>query len=154
MYIFFVISGIISELFIIYTIYYFSVTHFIISSFIAPIAVFIESNINRKKEEDYVIIISIIVFIIDIFAVLVYNEIIVLNICGIIKYTVKGIRDRAEDEHSQTEKIEKIIREENIEKQRIDIGSYYVDIGVNEYTDEDGKDENEGINYEMKITNN
>ena len=154
MYIFFVISGIKSELFIIYTIYYFSVTHFIISSFIAPIAVFIESNINRKKEEDYVIIISIIVFIIDIFAVLVYNENIVLNICGLSKYTVKGIRDRAEDEHSQTEKIEKIIREENIEKQRIDIGSYYVDIGVNEDTDEDGKDENEGINYEMKITNN
>ena len=148
MYTFFVISGIATEIFVSYSIYYFSLTHFFIASFISPILLFIEKNINREKDKNHIIIVSIIVFIIELFAILIYNEIIVLNFCELNKHTIKGINDREKFEQKLTEKTEKMMREKEKTKNRVNLsGGYYVDITDND-TEEEGKNA-EGKNIEM-----
>ena len=153
MYIFFVLSGITTEIFIAYTIYYFSLTHFFIGSFISPILLFIEKNINRDKDKNHIIIVSIIVFIIELFAILIYNEIIVLNICDLNAYTIKGINDREKQERKLTEKTEKIMREKNKAKKRFTFrGGYYVDVSDSDDNDEEVyKDEEKNIEMNSSI---
>ena len=124
----FIISGITVETVVAFTIYYFSVMHFVLSSFISPILLFIYNNIAKGTDEVYAIILSVIGYIIELFSILIYNEIIVLNVCDLNKYTVKGLADR--------EKIEHDIVEDN-EINQISI----FDINDNYYIDDtDGKD--------------
>ena len=151
MYIFFVLSGITTEIFIAYTIYYFSLTHFFIGSFISPILLFIEKNINREKDKNHIIIVSIIVFIIELFAILIYNEIIVLNICDLNAYTRKGINDREKLERELTEKTEKMMKEKNKTKKRLTLrGGYYIDVtDIDEGDIEEEENNAEGKNIEM-----
>ena len=124
----FIISGITVETVVAFTIYYFSAMHFVLSSFISPILLFIYNNIAKGTDEVYAIILSVIGYIIELFSILIYNEIIVLNVCDLNKYTVKGLADR--------EKIEHDIVEDN-EINQISI----FDINDNYYIDDtDGKD--------------
>ena len=145
MYIFFVLTGIATEIFIAYTIYYFSLNHFFTASYISPILLFIEKNINRDKDKNHIIIISIIVFIIEFIAILIYNEIIVLNICDLNAYTVKGINDREKLDRLLTEKTEKTIREKKKTKRFNLSGGYYVDV-----SDIDDDMEEEEANEEVE----
>ena len=102
--------------------------HFVLSSFISPILLFIYNNIAKGTDEVYAIILSVIGYIIELFSILIYNEIIVINVCDLNKYTVKGLADR--------EKIEHDIVEDN-EINQISI----FDINDNYYIDDtDGKD--------------
>ncbi len=54
----FIISGITVETVVAFTIYYFSVMHFVLSSFISPILLFIYNNIAKGTDEVYAIILS------------------------------------------------------------------------------------------------
>ena len=100
----FIVSGITVETFVGLTIFYFSVMHFVLSSFISPILLFIY-NISTKNDDNkvYAIILSIIGYLIELFSILIYNEIIVLNVCDLNKYTVKGLADRGRLESSLSE---------------------------------------------------
>ena len=153
MYIFFVLSGITTEILIAYTIYYFSLTHFFIASFISPILLFIEKNINREKDKNHIIIVSIIVFIIEFFAVLIYNEIIVLNICDLNASTIKGINDREKQEREMVENTEKMMREKKETKKRFTFKEgYYFDVSETDDNDEEGnKDEEKTIEMNSSI---
>lgn len=99
----FIISGIAVETFVAFTIFYFSVMHFVLSSFISPVLLFIYNNCAKKQDEPYAIILSVIGYIIEIFSIFIYNEIIVLNVCDLNKYTVKGLADREKMEHHVVE---------------------------------------------------
>ena len=155
MYIFFVLTGIATEIFIAYTIYYFSLNHFFTASYISPILLFIEKNINRDKDKNHIIIISIIVFIIEFIAILIYNEIIVLNICDLNAYTRKGINDREKLERELTEKTEKMMKEKNKTKKRLTLrGGYYIDVtdivtDIDEDYIEEEENKDEGKSIEM-----
>ena len=77
--------------------------HFVLSSFISPVLLFIYNNCAKKQDEPYAIILSVIGYIIEIFSIFIYNEIIVLNVCDLNKYTVKGLADREKMEHHVVE---------------------------------------------------
>ncbi len=135
----FIISGITVETLVAFTIFYFSVMHFVLSSFISPIILFIY-NICAKNNnyEIYDIILSVIGYLIELFSIFIYNEIIVLNICDLNKYTVKGLVDREKKEHD-------IVEDNNINK----LSSYDID---DEYyiNDINGDINNDINNIEMK----
>ena len=103
-FIIFIISGIAVETFVALTIYYFSVMHFVLSSFISPILLFIY-NLCTKNDDNkiYAIILSIIGYVIELFSILIYNEIIVLNVFDLNKYTVKGLAERGKIEQNLSE---------------------------------------------------
>ena len=103
-FIIFIISGIAVETFVALTIYYFSVMHFVLSSFISPILLFIY-NLCTKNDDNkiYAIILSIIGYVIELFSILIYNEIIVLNVFDLNKYTVKGLAERGKIQQNLSE---------------------------------------------------
>ena len=116
-YILFIIMNlieIVGDLFTALTIQYFTFIHFFISSFIAVIIVYIEKNIEMKKDKDYDFFTHLIVFIVDLFALLVYNEIIVINKWGLNVNTVKGINNREKEEVNTIQY--KILKKIRIEK--------------------------------------
>ena len=94
-----------------------------------------------KKDKDYDFFTHLIVFIVDLFALLVYNEIIVINKWGLNVNTVKGINDREKEEVNTIQNIEK----NKDRKVRYDIEDYYVD-------NEDSSEEDNGkIELEEKL---
>ena len=137
-FIIFIISGIAVETFVALTIYYFSVMHFVLSSFISPILLFIY-NLCTKNDDNkiYAIILSIIGYVIELFSILIYNEIIVLNVFDLNKYTVKGLAERG--------KIEKTLSEDNDNDNDNDL------ISLPTFEIDDINNENNDKNYiEMK----
>ena len=137
-FIIFIISGIAVETFVALTIYYFSVMHFVLSSFISPILLFIY-NLCTKNDDNkiYAIILSIIGYVIELFSILIYNEIIVLNVFDLNKYTVKGLAERG--------KIEKTLSEDNDNDNDNDL------ISLPTFEIDDINNENNDNNYiEMK----
>ena len=81
----------------------------------------------------YVIVLSCIAYIIELFALLVYNENVVLNIFGLNKNVGKGL--------TEIEKRERAIREENNIKKKI-----IYDIEEILYNDEEEEEENDDKN--------
>ena len=137
-FIIFIISGIAVETFVALTIYYFSVMHFVLSSFISPILLFIY-NLCTKNDDNkiYAIILSIIGYVIELFSILIYNEIIVLNVFDLNKYTVKGLAERG--------KIEQALSEDNDNDNNNDL------ISLPTFEIDDINNENNDKNYiEMK----
>ena len=130
-----------NEFFVALIIHYFSYVHFFISSLIAVIIIYIENNIELKKDKDYDFIIHLIVFIIELFALLIYNEILVINKWDLNVNTVKGINDREKEEVNTLQNIEKINRNKD-EKERYEIEDYYFD---------DNEDSREDNSYKIEL---
>ena len=125
----FIISGIIVKVLVAYTIYHFTLMHFVFSCLISSIIVFIYNNC-RQPNKAYVIVLHCIGYIIELFALLVYNENLVLNCFGLNKNIGRGLTDR--------EKKERAIREENDIKKKI-----IYDIEEILYNDDFSEDEND-----------
>ena len=121
-----VLIGIGAEFFAALTIHYFTFVHFFISSFIAVIIMYIENNIEMKKDKDYDFITHLIVYAVELFGLLVYNEIIVINKWGLNINTVKGINEREKEEVDTLQNIEKVNKNKD-RKEEYDIEDYYVD---------------------------
>ena len=94
-----------------------------------------------KKDKDYDFFTHLIVSIVDLFALLVYNEIIVTNKWGLNVNTVKGINDREKEEVNTLQNIEKINRNKD-EKERYEIEDYYFD---------DNEDSREDNSYKIEL---
>ena len=122
--------------------------HFVLSSFISPILHFIYNNcVKEEKDTAFAIILSIIVYIIEVFSILIYNEIIVLNIYDLNRYTVKGINDRAQLEWQLTEENKNNIKKNKKAKNKYEIDDNY----LIEYDDDnDDNDSEEEKNIELK----
>ena len=133
----FVISGITVKVLVAYTIYHFTLMHFVFSCLISSIIVFIYNNC-RESNKVYVIVLSCIAYIIELFALLVFNENIVLNCFGLNKNIGKGLTDR--------EKKERAIREENDIKRKI-----IYDIEEILYNDEFSQEQNDDDNNKIEI---
>lgn len=143
----FIIAGIATETFVAFTIFYFSIMHFVLSSFISPILHFIYNNcVKEEKDTAIAIILSIIGYIIELFSILIYNEIIVLNIYDLNRYTVKGINDRAQLEWQLTEENESNIKKNKKSKNKYEIDDNY----LIEYDDDNDNDSEEEKNIELK----
>ena len=121
-----VLIGIGAEFFAALTIHYFTFVHFFISSFIAVIIGYIENNIEMKKDKDYDFITHLIVYAVELFGLLVYNEIIVINKWGLNINTVKGINEREKEEVDTLQNIEQFNKNKD-RKEKYDIEDYYVD---------------------------
>ena len=133
----FVISGITVKVLVAYTIYHFTLMHFVFSCLISSIIVFIYNNC-REPNKVYVIVLSCVGYIIELFALLVYNENLVLNCFGLNKNIGKGLTDR--------EKKERAIREENDIKRKI-----IYDIEEILYNDEFSQEQNDDDNNKIEI---
>ncbi len=133
----FVISGITVKVLVAYTIYHFTLMHFVFSCLISSIIVFIYNNC-REPNKVYVIALSCVGYIIELFALLVYNENLVLNCFGLNKNIGKGLTDR--------EKKERAIREENDIKRKI-----IYDIEEILYNDEFSQEQNDDDNNKIEI---
>ena len=133
----FVISGITVKILVAYTIYHFTLMHFVFSCLISSIIVFIYNNC-REPNKVYVIALSCVGYIIELFALLVYNENLVLNCFGLNKNIGKGLTDR--------EKKERAIREENDIKRKI-----IYDIEEILYNDEFSQEQNDDDNNKIEI---
>ena len=121
--------------------------HFVLSSFISPILYFIYNNcVKEEKDTAIAIILSIIGYIIELFSILIYNEIIVLNIYDLNRYTVKGINDRAQLEWQLKKKNESNIKKNKKSKNKYEIDDNY----LIEYDDENDNDSEEEKNIELK----
>ena len=127
----YVICGITAKVLVAYTIYHYTLMHFVFSSLISGVVLFIYNNIKPSKI--YVIVLSCIAYIIELFALLVYNENVVLNIFGLNKNVGKGL--------TEIEKRERAIREENNIKKKI-----IYDIEEILYNDEEEEEENDDKN--------
>ena len=125
----YIISGIIIKVLVAYTIYHLTLMHFVFSCLISSIIVFIYNNCRETKKV-YVIVLSCIAYLIELFALLVFNENIVLNCFGLNKNIGKGLTER--------EKKERAIREENDIKKKI-----IYDIEEALYNDEFEEEEND-----------
>ena len=128
----FIINAIATELFVSFTIYYFSLTHFVLSSFISPILLYIIKNFTENKDETYLLIINFIGFAIELFAILIFNEIIVLNFCGLNDYTRKGINEREKEEQEKID-IDEKKNDRNNDEKIFEIDGYYIDPNNNDY---------------------
>ena len=148
----FVINGIATELFVALTIYYFSLTHFVLSSFISPILLYIIGNIIDNKYQTYILIINYIGFIIELFAILIFNEIIVLNFWGLNENTRKGINDREKEEHKKMDLDESCVEENTNEKTGFEIDGYYIRESINDFK-EKNENENKEKTVELKSIN-
>ena len=97
----------------------------------------------RKDIDDeiYAIILSVIGYLIELFSILIYNEIIVINKWDLNKYTVKGLADREKKEHDVIEEIEEIELNQLVTYDVDD--DYYID-------DKDNDNDNTKNNIEMK----
>ena len=137
----FYLLGIAAELSGALTIHYFSLVQLFISSLIAVIIVYIEKNIEIKRDKEYAFITHLIVFIVELFALLIYNEIIVINKWGLSKNTVKGINEREKEEANTLKNIEKMNKNKD-ENERYYIDDYYFDVN---------KDTCEEINYNIEM---
>ena len=96
------------------TLYYFTPCHFIIckslSEFLSNCIEFFDNN----TENDWnIILIYVFFYVIIIFSSLVYNELIIINICGLEKNTFKYISIRQKDEY---EKAQNSYEEKNLNK--------------------------------------
>lgn len=128
----YVICGITAKVLVAYTIYHYTLMHFVFSSLISGVVLFIYNNCI-KTSKIYVIVLSCIAYIIELFALLVYNENVVLNIFGLNKNVGKGL--------TEIEKRERAIREENNIKKKI-----IYDIEEILYNDEEEEEENDDKN--------
>ena len=129
----FIISGIAVETLVALTIFYFSVMHFVLSSFISPFILFIYSICAKDIDDEiYAIILSVIGYLIELFSILIYNEIIVINKWDLNKYTVKGLADREKKEHDVIEE-NKVIELNKLETYDIDDDYYIDDTNNNNY---------------------
>ena len=128
----YVICGIVAKVLVAYTIYHYTLMHFVFSCLISGIVLFIYNNIISRSKV-YVIVLSSIAYIIELFALLVFNENVVLNFCGLNKNVGKGL--------TEIEKKERAIREENNIKKRI-----IYDIEEILYNDEFEEEENDDKN--------
>ena len=128
----YVVCGIVAKVLVAYTIYHYTLMHFVFSSLISGIVLFIYNNIIQRSKV-YVIVLSCIAYIIELFALLVFNENVVLNICGLNKNVGKGL--------TEIEKRERAIREENNIKKKI-----IYDIEEILYNDEYEEEENDDKN--------
>ena len=129
----FIISGIAVETLVALTIFYFSVMHFVLSSFISPFILFIYSICAKDIDDEiYAIILSVIGYLIELFSILIYNEIIVINKWDLNKYTVKGLADREKKEHDIIEE-NKVIELNKLETYDIDDDYYIDDTNNNKY---------------------
>ena len=106
----FVICGIIAKVLVAYTIYHFTLMHFVFSCNISALILFIYHN-SRDPGEVYFIVLCSVGFIIELFALLVYNENIILNCYGLNEKLGEGITEREQKERE--------IRAENDIKRKI-----------------------------------
>jgi hypothetical protein len=89
---------IIHNLFSFLVIYYFSPNLYIISDVFRPLLFWIIKTYVEKKETKLVIIFKSIGYLIQLIAAIIYNEIIILNFCGLNKETNKCINERAKED--------------------------------------------------------
>ena len=115
-FIFDIIVEFICLLSIILTIYYFTPSHFIIcqvlSKFLSKCIGWITQNNQDKNDEWYLILIYVFLYGIIIFASLIYNEVIIINLCSMEKDTFKyiSIRGRFECNNLKIYDEEDIVR--------------------------------------------
>ena len=130
----YVICGIIAKVLVAYTIYHYILMHFVFSCLISGVILFIYNYIERSKV--YVIVLICIAYIIELFALLVFNENVMLNIYGLNKNVGIGLTD--------SEIRERAIREENDIKKRI-----IYDIEEILYNDEEEENDDNKNKIEM-----
>ena len=123
----YVIAGITAKVLVAFTIYHFTLMHFVFSCLISAIILFIYNNC-RDPSKAYIIVLCCVGFVIELFALLVYNENIVINRYGLNENMGKGITER--------ERKEREIRAENDIKKKI-----IYDIEENLYEDENEEEE-------------
>ena len=84
------------------TVYYLTPCHYFISSYISQYAYYIQEIIEKNNEFYSVIngVIFSIAFIINFFCCLVFNEVIILNFCGLDYNTKKRIQERVINDNS------------------------------------------------------
>ena len=114
----------------------FSPNHFVISRLLENIATFIFDLILNGMGETEDFIIRIISFILLILAALIYNEFLVVNICGLAKYTKLFLDYEAKRDFSMSQGIIDIDDEDNDSNNAIEIKSYIVQ-NNNEFKDYD-----------------
>ena len=114
----------------------FSPNHFVISRLLENIATFIFDLILNGMGETEDFIIRIISFILLILAALIYNEFLVINICGLGKYTKLFLDYEAKRDFSMSQGIIGIDDEDNDSNSAIEIKTYIVQ-NNNEFKDSD-----------------
>jgi len=114
----------------------FSPNHFVISRLLENIATFIFDLILNGLGAIDDFIIRIISFILLLLAALIYNEFLVINICGLAKYTKLFLDYEAKRDFSMSQGIIDIDDEDNDSNNAIEIKSYIVQ-NNNEFKDYD-----------------
>ena len=106
-------------------VYHFTPSHFIISLMIHALATMIKSFIDNKEEhfdtftEVFFIVLNVVIFI----SCFIYNEIIIIKLCKLEKYTAKYISKRQENEYVN---MNQIINDEDDEDEEFNNDDYSV----------------------------
>ena len=104
---------IINNLFSFLVIYYFSPNLYIISDIFRPLLFWIIKIFVEENETKLGIIFKSIAYLIQLIAAIIYNEIIILNFCGLDKETNKCINERAREDSLYMRKNNKYFLEIN-----------------------------------------
>ena len=133
------IAGITAKVLVAFTIYHFTLMHFVFSCNISALILFIYNN-SRDPGKVYYIVLCCVGFVIELFALLVYNENIVLNCYGLNEKLGKGITEREQKEREIRAEndlkkkiiydIEEILYEDENEEEEIDENKEKIEMGA------------------------
>ena len=98
-----------SELTLFLSIFYFYPTLIMVTDIISPLFVWIAETIIYKDEKEINISLNSIGYFIALFSSLIYNELIILNCCGLNKNTKKFVNKRINEELKEIQKSEEIL---------------------------------------------
>ena len=98
-----------SELTLFLSIFYFYPTLIMVTDIISPLFVWIAETIIYKDEKEINISLNSIGYFIALFSSLIYNELIILNCCGLNKNTKKFVNKRINEELEEIQKSEEIL---------------------------------------------
>ena len=98
-----------SELTLFLSIFYFYPTLIMVTDIISPLFVWIAETIIYNNEKEINISLNSIGYFIALFSSLIYNELIILNCCGLNKNTKKFVNKRINEELKEIQKSEEIL---------------------------------------------